>query len=314
MANTGNVIVTERDMNPLSPTYDTTRTRTYQDLERCVPYTEPTWTEQSSECEVADGYNTGYLIVVELDTNQHSATYNTTRTRYVFDIGQCQLSTGFKAIKIYGVDHSDIAVVECNSNNSLTSQEIEPVYNQNSVFMRSLVIGECVTSIYFAACQGLYITEVYIPSSVISVGGRAFFGCRYFENVVLPSVRRIEDYAFMECDNLRNIDLGDSLAELGDGVFKDCYKLDNVVLPSTVTTIREHVFYGCSALKSLTCLSTTPPTLSVDDHGRASLFGATDRHSAPSGYYIYVPAEALNAYKTASGWSNYASRIQAIPT
>jgi len=29
---------------------------------------------------------------------------------------------------------------------------------------------------------------------------------------------------------------------------------------------------------------------------------------------IYVPSESVEAYKSASGWSNYASRIQPIPT
>ena len=33
---TGNVIVTELDENPLSATYNTTRTRTYQDTDRCI--------------------------------------------------------------------------------------------------------------------------------------------------------------------------------------------------------------------------------------------------------------------------------------
>lgn len=37
MARTGNIIVTERDTNPFSQTYDTTRTRTYQDYSRCLP-------------------------------------------------------------------------------------------------------------------------------------------------------------------------------------------------------------------------------------------------------------------------------------
>jgi hypothetical protein len=33
-----------------------------------------------------------------------------------------------------------------------------------------------------------------------------------------------------------------------------------------------------------------------------------------SSYPIYVPSESVETYKAASGWSDYASRIQAIPT
>ena len=29
---------------------------------------------------------------------------------------------------------------------------------------------------------------------------------------------------------------------------------------------------------------------------------------------IYVPSESVDAYKAASGWSDFASKIQAIPT
>jgi hypothetical protein len=49
-------------------------------------------------------------------------------------------------------------------------------------------------------------------------------------------------------------------------------------------------------------LALVPPTL-----GNGAF--ATGNASA-----ICVPAESVEAYKAASGWSGYASRIQAIPT
>jgi len=33
-----------------------------------------------------------------------------------------------------------------------------------------------------------------------------------------------------------------------------------------------------------------------------------------SNLVIYVPAESVDAYKSASGWSYYANQIQAIPS
>jgi hypothetical protein len=56
-------------------------------------------------------------------------------------------------------------------------------------------------------------------------------------------------------------------------------------------------------LTSITCNATTPPTL--ED---AFAFENTD--NCP----IYVPAESVDTYKAASGWSTYADRIQPIPT
>lgn len=54
MANTGNVIATMRDVNPLSPTYDTTRITTYYDAEKCPGGTTPIWVEVSRTCEQSD--------------------------------------------------------------------------------------------------------------------------------------------------------------------------------------------------------------------------------------------------------------------
>ena len=69
------------------------------------------------------------------------------------------------------------------------------------------------------------------------------------------------------------------------------------VLPVTLTSIGNECFNYSSNLRSIT----TPPTLGSD------AFNNTNK--CP----IYVPAESLDAYKAATNWKNYASRIQAIP-
>jgi hypothetical protein len=50
----------------------------------------------------------------------------------------------------------------------------------------------------------------------------------------------------------------------------------------------------------VTCLPVTPPTIG------SNAFNST------SNYPIYVPADSVSAYQSA--WSDYASRIQAIPS
>ena len=62
-----------------------------------------------------------------------------------------------------------------------------------------------------------------------------------------------------------------------------------------------NVFYNCTSLTSVTIEATTPPTL-----GNNVFYNTNE---CP----IYVPSESVEIYKAANGWSNYASRIQAIP-
>ena len=80
--------------------------------------------------------------------------------------------------------------------------------------------------------------------------------------------------------------------------------LTAVKIPSTVTTIADYAFYNCTSLASVTCLATTPPAIG----GRHTFRGIS------SNVKFYVPAESVEAYKTATNWSTYASDIEAIPT
>ena len=65
----------------------------------------------------------------------------------------------------------------------------------------------------------------------------------------------------------------------------------------------QEAFRYCTSLTSVTVKSATPPTLG---------FGVF--YNGSSNLVIYVPAESVDAYKSASGWSTYADRIQAIPS
>ena len=84
-------------------------------------------------------------------------------------------------------------------------------------------------------------------------------------------------------------------------MFYGCKKLTSLVIPSNISSIEDSAFNGCSGLTSITVDSTTPPTL-----GGTYVF--EDTNNCP----IYVPDDSVSEYKTASKWSEYASRIKPI--
>lgn len=91
---TGYAIVTYKDMNPDSLTYNDTK-EIKETSKECTPK-EEIWIELSSYCEL-DEYdrNTGILIIVELQTNpDFPDTYNTRRTRSVTDTEKCPTPSG----------------------------------------------------------------------------------------------------------------------------------------------------------------------------------------------------------------------------
>ena len=107
--------------------------------------------------------------------------------------------------------------------------------------------------------------------------------------------------------NIVGIEIGNATTTIGDYTFQNGNsfggKYNNVkyvTIPSSVTKIGISAFAGCTSLEKVTIYSTVPPNI------KDFVFGES---TCP----IYVPAASVDAYKSASGWSDYASRIQAIP-
>ena len=170
--------------------------------------------------------------------------------------------------------------------------------------LTSCTIGSSVTTIGVSAfedCNNL--KSINIPNSVTSIGMGAFSNCRSLTSITIPTgVTSISDTVFNNCSGLTSIGIPNSVTSIEIGAFYGCTSLTSITIPSGVTSIGDYGFQDCSGLTSVTVLATTPPTL-----GNSSVFGNTN--NCP----IYVPSGSVNTYKAASKWSNYASRIQAIP-
>jgi hypothetical protein len=127
----------------------------------------------------------------------------------------------------------------------------------------------------FRDCTSL--TSITIPNSVTSIGEGAFSGCSSLSSITIPnSVTSIGNYAFYDCSSLTSVTIGDSVTRLG-----------------------HEIFHKCNSLTSITCEATTPPTL-----------GSYNNLSNVTA--VYVPAESVDLYKTATNWSYYSGVIKPI--
>lgn len=125
---------------------------------------------------------------------------------------------------------------------------------------------------------------------------------RDITSITIPSgTTTIGDSAFNDCTGLTSVTIGNGVTSIGQYAFKNCTDLTSVTIGDGVTSIRQYAFQSCTGLTSVTIQATTPPTL-----GNNALLKTN------ANLVIYVPAESVEAYKAASGWSSFASRIQAI--
>lgn len=104
-------------------------------------------------------------------------------------------------------------------------------------------------------CDTSKTSNVIIPHGVTEIYDMAFCGSK-IEGVTFPSsLKKIGHNAFMGCKQLKFIDFGDGITDIGDdyptGVFECCEKLEEVSLPSQVKSIGNATFSCCFRLKSV---------------------------------------------------------------
>ena len=90
------------------------------------------------------------------------------------------------------------------------------------------------------------------------------------------------------------------MTSIGDAAFYYCSSLTSVTIPNSVTSIESSAFAGCSKIENVYCYAEEVPSAGYD------AFGGYSRYAT-----LYVPASAIEAYKTTEPWS-YFGTIKAI--
>ena len=171
--------------------------------------------------------------------------------------------------------------------------------------LKSIVIPTGVTAINDSVFYESQIESISL-GNITSIGNYSFFNCENLTSITIPNtVISIGDNAFMSCSSLTSITLGNSVETIGELSFYSCTALSSIIIPSSVTDFGSGAFYSCSALTTVVMLPTTPPKIQSIGISSYNIFD-----DCPNLATIYVPSGCVDIYKTASGWSDYADKIQ----
>lgn len=102
----------------------------------------------------------------------------------------------------------------------------------------------------FALCMNL--RTMTLPTSVMSVGSQAFYGCYYMTDFTFPdNVIELGSCVLGECHSLESVTLPSGLKALPRNTFQSCMSLKSIEIPQTVTSIGQFCFSNCMALASV---------------------------------------------------------------
>lgn len=211
------------------------------------------------------------------------------------------------------------SLASINIPNSVT--EIGTYAFNECTSLTNITIPDSVTALGEGAFCGTSLTSVTIPNSVISVGRFVFEACSLLtnfygkfassDNRCLIVDGKLNSFAYK---GITKYTIPDSITSIGTGAFSLIDTPIEITIPQSVTSIESQAFWCCSALQ-IYCESTIPAKLHTIAFAKQN-DGSSGNTDGPlvvavrNGCPIYVPAESVEAYKTADGWKEYADYIE----
>ena len=182
--------------------------------------------------------------------------------------------TGKSKVKEYTVSKDD----NDGMVNELITRDDE--INNENYFKENAVIEGTVLKHF----KGRLSEKVVIPEGITVIGARAFAFYPELLGISIPaSVKKIEEYAFVNCPKLCSIivnahnavyrsegncciekatnklvfgcyasQIPDNVTVIGEDAFNGCNNITSIMIPSSVTRIEKSAFFGCTNLQHIT--------------------------------------------------------------
>ena len=140
--------------------------------------------------------------------------------------------------------------------------------------------------------------EFALFTSLNKINSGSFSGCTNLTSVTLPTgLTEIGGTAFLNCASLERLVIPEGYLVTGRAICEKCYSLTLLDLPSTLQTMGDGALFGLSNNVTVVCRAVTPPSFGTFNNNPLAL---------------YVPDGSVDAYKSASGWSQYAKYIKPL--
>lgn len=164
--------------------------------------------------------------------------------------------------------------------------------------LEELVIPTGVNTIPSYCFTGYTNANIILHEGITTINVQGLDKTGTMGDVNLPNLVTLSNNAYSSSKISRVVNLG-AVSTIGKYAFQNCDNLEYVNLPATVTKIDNYAFSDNATPMTMICRAAVPPTL-------VTTFTSSTITA------IYVPDASLEAYKTATNWTNFASRIKPL--
>lgn len=218
-----------------------------------------------------------------------------------------------------GPKEEEDLTIELNNYESILSNQEQQLKDMDNFFdnlgsqptkIEQLVAGsltefssnEITTVKPYTFRQSSNLQKVLLPN-VVKIGSQAFQHCPKLTTLDFPRLTTLEAYALQDCSGLTDVNLP-MLTYPQTSSFVNCVGLTRLELPAT-DQIGNLTFSGCTNLNAL--------VLRKNNVCKLNNIAAFNNTPIATGVgFIYVPDDLVSAYKTATNWVVYASKIKGL--
>ena len=134
--------------------------------------------------------------------------------------------------------------------------------------------------------------EITILDGIQTISPFAFYSCQNLRVINMPnSITMLGEAGFFFCNSLTDINFSDNITFIDDNAFWECTSLTSMLLPKSIAGIGDNAFTGCTNLTKIYINREEPPFIEKRTFYRTN-----------GELVIYVPKGCKERYKNSETW------------
>ncbi len=142
----------------------------------------------------------------------------------------------------------------------------------------------------------MFSGDIKLPENISYVGKSAFEATNIKGTFEIPSSLEVVN-DFLNWTMIDKLVLDDKVEIINDYACQNCSELRYLQLGKNLSEIGAEAFAGCTGLQTIVCMAKTPPTIA----------NSAFRYFDPNNCVVEVPEESVEVYRRTEGWSKFPS-------